>query len=734
MIMGKTAVTNTTALALCSEEIQIPSYQRQGGQWKVNAGDMKIQLCCSVMNEFPVGSVVVHAEKNSEELFLMDGQQRRECFNELIKVRPFLDILCNKFTNDPADFQEKIEDYLKEKFYVTASEDFVPLTGGIMLLVELRNKYGKRTWNSGQQLYAFEKLFANINFLHHNPFLKGSGGNEVFMGEELITKLISCHNSSSDLVKMTLDDDDIKEKYISDLLDELGISAFVPVKGKKTDSEPEKIQKRREAQVKKMIIQAQLIQDTAKVLTRFRNKVQTTPLGRITYTADTEQGEGAEFELPTIFRLINSSGVELKRVEILASAPRWNGTEAKITLDDANKDLILKEINKLRKDEDGEISKWLICAAFAEAIDKLNHNTGDKNKTMELLIEKIGGLENHEDVEKNTKTMEEGFVLKSLFGKNSVTEKDWLDTYKIPHDEDFWVKLQDLVDLQKMLQTLGIDQYFKRMRFWGWPLLTKIKNDNRKSIDSRYMIAALLILFRREGNLKATNAWSKKKKFIIPARKLYDKFVYHSIGSKLYPPGGADANMKIDLQELRDSENVPSVSENEWRTLMENLLDGKLYLDELNDYAGEKLNSWPDFARLLLLHIYTVNGLMCPDETKKYHIDHIIPKDAWKDYANVDESHRNQSNHFANLMILDGDANEDKKAKKLSEIWSKTTTKDFIVKYGTITDDEDVFKNLSKIDNDTIEKLNNERKDFLLTKFLENRKKFLGGSNEDWST
>ena len=76
----------------------------------------------------------------------------------------------------------------------------------------------------------------------------------------------------------------------------------------------------------------------------------------------------------------------------------------------------------------------------------------------------------------------------------------------------------------------------------------------------------------------------------------------------------------------------------------------------------------------------------------------------------------------------------DSDGHQLSPVLSEEIKNYLIDIDGTITDDEDVFKNLSKIDNDTIEKLNNERKDFLLTKFLENRKKFLGGSNEDWST
>ena len=164
-------------------------------------------------------------------------------------------------------------------------------------------------------------------------------------------------------------------------------------------------------------------------------------------------------------------------------------------------------------------------------------------------------------------------------------------------------------------------------------------------------------------------------------------------------------------------------------------------LDDGTDITGEdytnknkdpKDGEWAVWTRLLLAHIYTITDHLCPNPGSEYHVDHIIPKDLWQDYFDADDANINHCHNFANLMFLDDTANEQKSAKKLSEVWTNAHTRDFISKFGGIEKTEENFEKFSSIDDNTHSNLVTERKTLLKEKFLNMRAKFLT-EEETWT-
>jgi len=722
--MAKTTVTSDTAIGICTADIGIPPYQRAGGKWKDNNSHKKILFLSSVLNEFPVGAVVIHAEKNTDEQFLMDGQQRREAFDEMLRIRPLLDIICGKFTQDPAEFGAKYVEFLTTHFY-EADElgPFDPLTPGIKTIIQLREAYGKRTSSSGHKIYPFERIFLNPTRIIGNPYLSADGS---FKGEDLITKLISCHTDTA-IKGMPLDDDDEKMAYAEAVLDKIGITGFKPFAG--TQPVDVRLQKSKDAVINTLSTSSVKIKDVASLLHQFFQKISGCNVGKIIFTAD-ENEEGTEYELPTIFRLINDGGEDMHATELLASAPRWIGTNAQFALHASVKPFISTIIAELKKDHSTPTSKWFVCASFAKAIDELNEATGDKYKRAGLLFEPYTTF--------GPKQYETGFRMLSLFHYHSVTDKDWLSLYKINKTDDAWTKISELSELNTIFQLMGEDLYFKQMGRWGWPIASKIiRGRGRSSRDTVGMLAALRILFLRVPGLTTGSNWTKKKKFILPARKWFDHFVFKNIGSMVFAAPGADAKMKGMLNEMKnDSTLVPSVTRTEWEELIDRLLDeGKDNTTE--DYTHSAAlpkavgADWADWTRLLLAHIYTITRNLCPDDTVNYHVDHIIPKDLWQDYCNADPNNVNHCHNFANLIFLDEAANLQKSNKKLSEVWTNVHTRNFIHKFGGIENTEDKFNEYSEpIAADTHSKLATERKVLLKDKFIEMRANYL--TEEEW--
>ena len=308
---------------------------------------------------------------------------------------------------------------------------------------------------------------------------------------------------------------------------------------------------------------------------------------------------------------------------------------------------------------------------------------------------------------------------------------------KIDKNDEVWTEISELSDLQTIFQLLGEDKYFKQMRVWGWPISSKImKGRTRKSRDTYALLAALRILFRRNPGITVGSPWANKKKFILPARKYFDRFVYRNIGSALFPAGGADGNMQSELDDMAgDSTAKPGVSKESWELLIEHMLDDGTDITG-EDYTSKnkdpKYSDWAYWTRLLLAHIYTITDNVCPNPASDYHVDHIIPKDLWQDYCDADDGNTNHCHNFANLMLLDNTANEQKSAKKLSEVWSNVHTRDFISKFGGIEKTEANFGKFSSIDDDTHSNLVTERKTLLKEKFLNMRAKFLT-EEETWT-
>lgn len=734
-VMGSTQVEGATTTELTDNEIKIPSYQRKGGKWNEKKGMKKILFCISLVSDYPIGSVVVHTDSSSNEKFLMDGQQRREAVNEISKIRPFLFILDNYFSSSHEGWQDKLTELLLVDFFGVKKKgadydgDFDPITRpGIQTIIDLRECYGKRGTKDNHAIYPLEKKILHSRIQGH-PYV---WGNKQFKGEEFAKKLVECYGDTQ-LDACDLNTEDGKTEYIERLLDILGINSF-------TGADAAREQRSKQVVVKKFATYAEEFNRAIRTIYRFNYKTMTAKIGKITFTASEE--EELEFDLPTIFRLINDGGQPLTRVELLASAPRWTGTAAHVTIDGSALGLINPIISELKPNNTVRTSKWHICAAFAQALDSVNMDMEEPLKTMDLLLQKLS-LKNQDKV---NAALEEGFRLRSLFSKHSVQDKSWLSLYEPEADDQFFTHISELQDFAQMLQILGADPYFKQMRRWGWPLLDGLAKSTRSARDTHCVLAALLILFRRVEGLKHNSTAAKKKKFTLPARRYLDKFVYHRINGLLIPAGGADETLKTELDKLKKVDGQgkptykPKIEPSDWETLLTTVLEDGLGHNGNYTQADKepKDGDWPSWARLLLAHIYTMravedtNSFFASPDTK-YHVDHIIPKQIWQEF-HEGTSKVHHCHNLANLMLMDDTSNIHKNQRKLSEI-TEQHTKDVIVKWGGIP--EDKFTELSEISttgdtNDTHNLMVEIRKDLLISKFLESREKCLTKDGKWW--
>ena len=225
--MGNTTVNSSATRDLTTTDIKIPVYQRKGGKWDEKKGEKKILFCVSLLLDYPIGSVVLHAGEQGHEQFLMDGQQRRETVMEISRIRPFLKRLDEYFTTDVDIFEERLKVMLLEKFYeVGKSDDYdgdFPISrDGIQLLVKLRKCYGRRTKKSGSPIYPLEKIHTH-NRIKGNPLVWQE--DERFKGEELAKKMIESYDDDN-LKEADLETEEGRMSFAARYMDIMGINSF----------------------------------------------------------------------------------------------------------------------------------------------------------------------------------------------------------------------------------------------------------------------------------------------------------------------------------------------------------------------------------------------------------------------------------------------------------------------------------------------------------------------------
>ena len=734
--MGKTTVSPTTVLDLLNSPIKLPAYQR-AKRWD---NKKKFQLLLSVLCDFPIGSVVLHREKDAEDLWLMDGQQRRAALNEMCSAKQFRNIFLwmdEVFTTEVDTFEDKLRIYVLNEFLKATTdagevEDFEydPLDWHqdadkgekegkeyLRQLVRLRRRIGKRTskkyTETSTSVYPFETLLVQKGWFEEGRFpFRKDGEFDPAAIHDFVYKY------RNDSTRNHQDAND----FISYFHDEAPSCEWLKDSNGNTD-------KKKILFTKSITEHYEDIIEIINISYKIRKKIESHNLGKIEYEEDSNTVSSG-YDLPSIFRFINDLGAPMEDVELFASAGRWVGTSAQPTLTEKMKERTLDLISELKiHDASAPTTKWHICCVYSKAFYEIN--SGGSNSPWWL------GYQKKASVAKTTdpKSMRAGFILFSLFHSDSVSKVDWSSTFKIGKDEDAWKDETALSDYSEISKLVMSDQYFERLFSWK-RTIPELSGEKETSRDIGLLTAGIRQIWLNQNRPKAASQWSNRKNFILETRKLFDYFVYQKIGKMMIPAGGGDQALKDGIANIRNG-IIPKVESSDWTKLIEKIIDEGLDLNN-EDYTSKDVrpsdSAQAKWSRILLTHIYSINGLAAPGDDE-YHVDHIVPKEKWQEYFNTLDEHergdKNHTNNLVNLCLLDKDTNAAKNDKGLDHesISNNIAMKSAIVKYAGIP--ESKFSDFANANDDTYNNLKNERIEFLKTDFLKNRKeKFL--KDETW--
>lgn len=541
LIMASVNATGSNVNGIMALDISIPSYQRAGGRWETKD---KLDLLFSILSSYPIGSFVLHAEDvGGNEKMLMDGQQRREALFEMLQLRPIFVWLNSIFGTSSEGFEEKLRTYILKHYLKALSTDeeidYDPITavGGFGLLSQLRINLGDTTNRTITystdpvdrvpfKMFNLETKFMRLDLFEMGrpPWCAPGTAGLRFNPNTIWIHLADYISTYQSMIPF---DTDAKKEHFVD-------TTLLRMNGTYKSSARKSRDDRRAEMKRHLLASMDEISGFVERLAELLQTIKTHEVGKIELIAPGDE-ERTDFDLSAVFRLINDGGEGLEPVEILASAPRWNGRIAQLNIDDDFDSFAEDIFGQIKRRAGDHTTKWHVAAAYRSLFDHIN-NELTKLKRPSLLVESFPGNPNDD------KKMLEGFKLKSLFSSyKSTEEKCWKRLCSIPTDEDFWTHKDALGDYCIILKILGGDQYFKHMGGWGWPIITGLHGGSSASMqkqrDTYALLAGLRLLWIRFGSPDAGSNWAGDfKRFTLASRKMIDYWVYHQCGSMMMPP------------------------------------------------------------------------------------------------------------------------------------------------------------------------------------------------------
>lgn len=726
------------------DQIKLPRYQRPGSQWNE---EKRMGFLLSVLFGLPTGFITERLDEQGNK-WLIDGRQRRECIERLLNPFNLVKIVESSVSeevfeydqiNKTSDIDKRIykfartwlqeyDNTLEEKYKQLVVEDLKNLCGerginfttndkkedlikklianendtGLGLEIDKKNKLkplvelmqlmegwadeGKAIYTGFNKKFAWQKHSDSYNPKIENNitipnFYKLKNGKFYFSSEVFGSVIRDFYN---------------EKKWNPDKCN--GTSQFVNyLQGENNDI----------INSEKLTQKWNSIKDDTKLLFEkmndFKKKFEESLIGKIHLKKKCTAFEGMK-----IFTIINSQGVPLTEIQLLAAWPEWNQP----LYDDENQctdtDLI-EAVNdlyiKLGVDFDGEISKWDVAATIVERMnDKFLWN----HKPLETITNK--------NVSKFEGKTTKGFqLLSGMHGKNM--GKSGYKNIHTDISDETWRNSTFVKDHNEMIEQLFLSDYFAALKSWlqisdskdaevKWPI--------KKFITDFQLLSFQVALTKYYVALKRPKSGSALKKFYRNAFIIFDELFYENLNDMWGGQGDNKAQLYIEkINEITTPNGThDGVAEEKWVKLLNELMGGEMnelegkgdILSSKSDLtqsflAGKNLGEFKDSVKKqtfpkpvqeILIHYYSMKKITAP--SKGWVWDHIIAENYFK---NTNDEIKKFCNNMANCQALSANQNILKSDKMLKDPSLGVVLKKEIEKFSGIIEDE--YENYSDV-------------------------------------
>ena len=683
----KYKITSRTLYSFINEgSYKFPRFQRKD-TWK---DSQYFELCLSVFQEYPIGSVIVNNDKNV--FSLLDGRQRRTCLKRLFEepdvVYQWAKSCCGFKTSSReselrAKYWAKVESYLgrdleeitKNKDEMESSDDDTSTDESesnsdssdavFSLALDVLLEYILLSHNKLLRAFDFSRFFTekSLNYYSKNE------RNEYYVDSVQLSNYIRELNRNRNLPKNALSDQNAFSAYLQERYD------FRSDNSKASND-----------LIKHLNSYWNVIKSAFDVYAKLDAVLGNAEVGFI------ELNNASITDTQNVFSKINSGGTQLNAAELLSAKPYWN---EKVDPESGMKKVIDLLYRKLKTDisENGEnrYCRWDIPATILSVVDPKN-----------IFFKSVNNIEEVENV--NVIEIAMGFKLVSscFVGGMSKISLDSLE--KGDNALDWSDNLSDFISsFKQMLDAICLYTNFGILPMWG------------TSIYDILGAGASMELVAVAWNKWKTDICDRSytsiefKSFINEFKNHFDRLIIEKMSGAY--KGSGDSKMANNLlRPIERSKQITEEENNNFKAIIkeacEGTLDGKAFKH--------------DSMRPILYYEKIIRNEPASTTDTSFDIDHIYPQYLFKTSNGLLESF--EENALCNLSLLPSEINKKKINKTLNDSGFDTNTKNKITQYEGIKEDD--FDFFSKpVNYRELTKRNTSR---LLETFTTKRKEYLG--------
>lgn len=696
---NKYKISSKSLYSFINEGIyKLPRFQRKD-TWK---DDQYFELCLSVFQDYPIGSVIVNNDGRS--LWLLDGRQRRTCIKTLFenpfKFYEWAKKACSIKQNDSKDivydkYYDRVEEFLGRDLEEDADsadgvDSFDKNNSPNDDIFKEDNEKRSTGDGAGIRSKSLDILYQYI-LLTHNKLIKAFDF-KVFFSEKAMLKAYYSRDDNNELV-----------------IDPARLSRFI----REVNNDPKRmliLSSRNEFQKylenSYDFISDQKGKDYSKHLARHLDKFWDSviqPSFFVYSDMDTvltnaevgfiELNNAQIVDAQNVFSKVNSGGTQLNAAELLSAKPYWN----QLALPDIEQ---RKKIDclysKLKTDDMSEdvrqYCRWDVVATLLPTIDTkklfFKSQNDDPSCSVVNVTEIAMGFKLLSSCFAVPKGMSK-LCLDSLEGKDSKLE--WKD-----HLHEYIEQMKKMIDVIRDKTNLTV------LPDWGCSIY-----DMLGAAPTMELIAGAWIYWSEKGvNKKSFNS-ADFTKFLTGFRNHFDRVILDKVLGAY--KGSGDSKMAFNLKEIASRTRPLTDDENQkWRSMIEEVLTGML--------NGKPFKH--DAMKPLLFYEKVIHSSQGLDGTT-FDIDHIYPQFMFD--AGISGLDPLDQNSIVNLALLPNSVNKQKLNKPLNHSNFDSNMRNSISKFEGI--DANDFDKFSKTEN--FEELKRIRGDFFLKTFGEDRENYL---------
>ena len=333
-----------------------------------------------------------------------------------------------------------------------------------------------------------------------------------------------------------------------------------------------------------------------------------------------------------IFTLINNSGAKLSAVEILSARPAWN--QSIETPGPEIKSVKVPLYNAIGGMKSGKkVVRWDYPATFFKRLENWEFLFGNQ-----LEYENPAHLQ---------KIITLGFKILAGIKRGGVTKEHQDKLYK---SFDTWdLEINEIVsELNTVGSIISQIPYFEFLNSFNQNLMTLTSD----AVALNFMFITLLD-YKRKGSPKGDSVASKnfKHNTII----LADKLIFEYVNEKWR--GSSDSKIASNISKISElGEQFTEQTDESWKKCIKGINDNFQIDGKDVSFSASKV---------LVYHVYSMNGISGPGSLQQIDMDHIIPQAKFKSASSVSTSIQNA---LFNLSPLSMKLNQRKSKRALADI------------------------------------------------------------------